>query len=158
MKNGLKIVIGILGILGFLTFGYVVLIVYINLPGGITIVKDLPVTPEWTEVAISPSLTPTKRVQNINLRISDFKVDRNSNSFDIKLPDGTIVRPEIEVYDEFGNKFEFRHSGFLMKTYDDVAFSPGQELPRNRSFTKLRIRSNVSFSCEQIYWLDHNLK
>lgn len=158
MKNGVKIGIGLLGILGFLIFGYVILIVYINFPSGTTIANRLLVTPKWTDVAIDPALTPTKQIQNINLRINDFKADRNSNSFDIKLPDGTIVQPEMELYDEFGNKFEFHHSGFAMKTHDDVAFSPRPKLPRNSRFTKLRIRSNVQFSCENIYWLDRNLK
>lgn len=154
----MKIGVGILGILGVLIPGYVGLTIYINRPGGVTIAKGLLVTPEWTDVAIDPAVTAAKQVQNINLRISDFRVDHNSNSFDVRLPGGTVVQPEIELYDELANKFEFRHSGFVRKTYDDVVFSPGPELPKNRRFTKLRIRSNAPFSCGEIYWMDRNLK
>ena len=164
MKNWVIVVIGIvLGISTLLIFGYVSLIIYINWPDDKTIVKKLQVTKEWTEVAIDPSVKPTKQSQYIKLRINDFKVDRSSNSFDIILPDGTIIEPEIELHDEFGNKFEFHHSGFAMKTYDDIVFTPGplkqlMELPADRQYTKLRIRSDVPFLCDQIYWRDYNLK
>lgn len=158
MKNGVKIGIGIAGFLGALIVGYFALIIYINWPGGVTVAKGLLVAGEWTDVAIDPAVTAAKQVQSINLRIDDFRADRDANGSDIKLPDGTVVEPEIELYDEFANKVDFRHSGFVRKTYDDVVFSPDSELPKDRRFTKLRIRSNVPFSCGEIYWMDHNLK
>jgi hypothetical protein len=162
-KEAIMIGAGVLGILATVVVGYIVLIVYVNWPNDRTIAKSVMVTREWTEIDIDPSVTPAKRAQYINLRINDFKVDRNSNSFDIKLPDGKIVAPEIELYDEFGQSFEFHHSGFAMKAYDDVTFTPGPsnqmvKLPADRKYTKLRIRSDIPFSCDQIYWRDYHPK
>ena len=47
-----------------------------------------------------------------------------------KLPDGTTIKPEIEVYDEIGTKFELHHSGFVMKFYEDIVFKPESESNR----------------------------
>ena len=164
MKNAIMIVIGsALGILVFLFFGYIAFIIYINWPKDRTIAKNVLITPDWLEITIDPAVKPVKRAQYINVRIKDFKVDRRARGFDIKLADGTVVEPDVELYDEFGNKFEFHHSGFVMKTYDDIAFTPGPRkqfmtLPSDRKYTKLRIRGDIPFSCDQIYWLDYNPK
>src|SRR5258708_34561661 len=121
MKNWVIVGIGsVLGIFTLLIFWYIGLIIYINWPNDRPIAKNLKITQEWTEITVDPPLKPNKIVQEINLRIDNFREDRNSNNFEIKLPDGTVIDPELEIYDENGNKFEFHHSGFVMKWYDDV--------------------------------------
>jgi hypothetical protein len=159
IKNVMLVAMGIFGIVALVVVATVVFVIYANTPNDRTIAKSVDVTQEWTEVAIDPVVTPAKRVQEINLRIKDFREDRNSNTFDVRLPNGTVISPEIELYDEGGTKFEFHHSGFVMKTYDDVVFSPGvSALPADRRYTRMRIRSSVPFSCDQIYWRDYNPK
>ena len=115
----------VLGILVFLILAYIAFIVYVNWPNDTPLVKDIRVTQEWTEVDISPALRPTKRVQEINLRIHNFKTDLRPHSFKITLRNGTVIEPEIELYDEYGGKFEMHHSGFVRKNYDDIVFSQG---------------------------------
>src|SRR4029078_608762 len=110
----------VFAILFFFAFGYVSFITYINWPNGRTIAKNLKVTQEWSEVNIDPPLTPAQRVQEINLRIDNFKDDPTARDFKIKLSDGTIIEPEVELYDENGTKFVMHHSGFVTKWYDDI--------------------------------------
>ena len=178
----------VLGILVFLILAYIAFIVYVNWPNDTPLVKDIRVTQEWTEVDISPALRPTKRVQEINLRIHNFKTDLRPHSFKITLRNGTVIEPEIELYDEYGGKFEMHHSGFVRKNYDDIVFSPGRptdnkpesrgsgfmvtddgdivyspskevtKLFSDRTYTKLRIRSDIPFTCNQVYWRDCNPK
>jgi hypothetical protein len=160
MKNALIIGGGIfagLVILVFLT--YIGIIVYINWPSDRPIAKDVRVSQEWIEIQIDPPLKPSHRSQSVNLRIAEFQHDHNSNSsFDIRLPDGSVIAPEIELYEEDGNRFAMRHGGFSSKIYEDIVFRLSHDLPADRSFTKVRIRSEVPFACEQIYWRDYDPK
>jgi len=153
----------ILGTLVLLVVTYVGVIIYINRPKGKLLAKELEFRREWSEVTLPARVKPKKHVQYIGLRIKDFKHDRRGRIPEIKLPDGTVVNPEVELYDEFGNKFEFHHSGFVTKRYEDIKFTAGRskrfmKLPADRRYTKLRIRSDSPFSCEEVYWQDYNSK
>jgi len=105
---------------------------------------------------------PTYNSQAIYLRPVDFKVDRNANGFEIRLPDGTVVEPEVEIYDEHGKMFQMNIAGFAMGWNDDVEFSHEAKdnnymaLPKNMIYTSLRIRSDVPFICERIMWIDYD--
>jgi len=127
-----------------------------------TLAKNLAVTSEWAEINIQPPVKPVNRFQAIYLRPVNFKVDREAKNFDIKLSDGKVVEPEIEIYDEFGNVFQLHKSGFAMSWKDDVEFTPGNntytELPTNRTYTRIRIRSDLPFGYERIKWIDYNPK
>ena len=166
MKNWLVIVIGsILGICAILIFVYFGLIVYLNWPTDRVLAKNLAVTSEWTELSIEPAIKPAYRDQYITLRIKNFKSDLDANSLNgpLKLSDQNVVSPEIELYDASGNKYEFHHSGSVMKFYDEPVFRAGSagksfDLPTGREYTRLRIRSDAPFNCDRIAWQDYNPK
>ena len=139
-------------------FAYIAIIVYVNWPSDREIAADIRVSREWSEILISPALTTNHRSQSIILKIENFNVDRNSNNFDVRLSDGTVVSPEIEIYDESGTRFEMRRGGFSMKRFDGVVFRPDGDLPSEREYKKVRIRSDIPFNCEQIYWRDYDPK
>ena len=87
-----------------------------------TLGRNLSVTNEWTEINIDPPVKPAYRHQAIYLRPVNFKVDRNVRGFEIRLPDGTVVEPEVDLYDEQGNMFQLHKTGFAMGTEDYVEF------------------------------------
>lgn len=157
-----KAVIVGLGIIGgaviFIFLAYTGFVIYINWPGDRLLAKNVRISQEWTEITVAPSLSTSHRSQSIRLRIANFESDSNSNSFAIRLPDGSVIAPEIELYDEAGNRFELRHSGFSSKYYEAVVFSPAAKLPTDREYTKLKIRSAVAFTCDEINWLDYDPK
>jgi hypothetical protein len=127
--------------------------------GDRSLARNLPVTSEWTEVSIDPPVTPAYRQQTINLRPVNFEVDRNAKGFDIRLPDGRVVAPEVEIYDEKGNMFPLYKTGFAMGRSDYVVFK-NYDMPfrRDTTYSLLRIRSDMPFVCESIYWIDYDPK
>ena len=81
MKNAVIVGIGIIvGLIVVVFFAYLGLIVYINWPSDRPIAKDIRVSQEWIEIQIDPPLSPSRRSQSINLRITDFQHDHSSNS------------------------------------------------------------------------------
>lgn len=69
----------------------------------------------------------------------------------ILMPNGEIVNPEIEVIDQYGNRFNLVWRG-------GFGFEPGYrlphpgEFPRDRQYKAVRIRSSVPIKCKAIYW------
>ena len=152
MKWLTKIAWTFVAITGLLFLCYLGLILYINWPNDRILAKNIELTTEWIEVAIEPAVKPENRSQSINMRIRD-----------LKLPDGKSLSPELELYDDSGNKVEFYHSGSVSKYFVDEVFRAGYQkqpidLPVDRRYTKLRIRSDFPFSCDQIYWRDYDPK
>jgi hypothetical protein len=140
-----------------LTCGYFAFIVYINWPPS-PIAENIAVTGEWAEITPSRPLNASHRSQYLNLRIANFDAHSSPNISEIKLPDGRVVKPEIEIYDEDGEMRNMRHSGFVRKYFDGVVFRPSGDLSSDKRYTKIRIRSDVPFTCEGIYWIDYNPK
>ena len=157
-----KIVIGaaIVAGIGLLLFVGSVAYVYFIIFGNAdrTIARNLSVTNEWTEVSIDPPVKPSYDHQAIYLRPVGFKVDLAVKGNEIRLPDGTVVEPEVEVYDENGKAFRMHKSGFAMAREDYVEFwpEPTWTLPKNRKYSSVRIRSDVPFVCESVSWIDYS--
>ncbi len=158
MKNKVLICIGtVFGVVTLVIFGYFALIVYINWPPS-PIAENIRVTREWTDITLSPALKATHKSQSLKLRIANFDLDSNPSVSEIKLQDGIVVRPEIEVYDETGQGQSMLHSGFGRKYFDAAVFRPTGDLAADRRYSKIRIRSDVPFTCEGIYWVDYEPK
>ena len=159
MKNAVIVGVGIIGgLVTLVLLGYTGFVIYINWPSDRLLAKNVRVSEEWTEIRLDPPLTPSHRSQSIKLNIANFERDTNSNSFAIKLPDGSVIAPEIQLSDEEGNNVQMRHSGFSRKYYEAVVFRPTTKLPTDRPYTKLRIRSDIAFTCDEISWLDYDPK
>jgi hypothetical protein len=156
-KALLALAYAVAGISACLVFGYIAIIVYINLPDR-PIATDIRVNENWTEVRLKNPLTFNNRSQSLNLRIKDFTFDRNSNVAEIRFPDGTKINPEIEILDDRGNAVNMYHSGFAMKYWDAVVFTPPDTIRRNKDYRVIRIRSDIPFYCEGIYWIDYDPK
>lgn len=69
----------------------------------------------------------------------------------ILMPDGEVINPEIEVIDQDGNAFNLVYGGSigLKPTYH---LASPKELPRDRVYTTIRIRSSREIKCKAIYW------
>src|SRR5262245_36539817 len=71
-----------------------------------TIATNISISDEWVEIKPDGPLTAKRQTQEINLEIANFKHDVGNRLpyGQVRLPDGRIVRPEIEAYDELGNQ------------------------------------------------------
>jgi hypothetical protein len=158
MKTAAIIGAVIIGLLVLGVFGLAVYRYYDIRTIDRTLATNLSVSSEWIELSFDPPLRVLRRQQDLNIRIPglDQVQDRGSPP-QIKLPDGRVIKPELEIYDEFGNRFEYNFNGFrhspatiiFVLKYDPERY---KSLPQDRSYPRLRIRSDVPFVCERLNW------
>ena len=145
--------LAILGIGGIAISAYVAVVLVLNFwPTDRTLAKDLPVSADWTEIIDDSGFTAKYRDQSVNLRIPG--IDPDSRFDGIKRSDGSMINVEIELFDESGAVYPLELSGYVTKFHRDAVFR-GQ-LPKNRRFVKVRVRSDVPFTCSEVYWRDYN--
>ena len=135
-------------------------LIYFNVPNDRTIAKSLKVSNDWIEVPIEPPLNAQHRDQSVNLRIQDIDFHAGVTN-GVKLKDGTVLNPDIDLIDENGTILTLRPSGSVSKYYVDAVFKPVSEtdgFASGRKFTKIRIRSDIPFECQSVYWRDYDPK
>jgi len=158
MKKPILIFIyAVVGLVACLMVGYVAITVYINWPAR-PIAKNISVSQEWTELHLDHPLTFKHRDQSLKLQIKDFSHERGSRTREIRLPNGTVINPEIEIVPDSGNAVKMQHTGFTYKYFDAIDFRPSDSVQTNARYSVIRIRSDVPFYCEGIYWVDYNPK
>jgi len=155
-----KVVVSILVGLGCLLimFGGVIAYIFYNAKTAEQIVAtNVAVSSEWFEITPDSAMKPKKQVQEVVFVIDGYKSDFSDKTFQIKLPDGTIVNPDVQILDEFGNVYELKHSGFLN---NDINYTPKNSLGflEDRNYSKIRIRSDKPFQISKVIWRNANLK
>lgn len=124
--------------------------------------ENVAVSHEWLELTPPFPLRPWKQNQYITLDVEGAKRSVNpdgSSGYEIKdwskieLLDGTLITPEIQLVDEYGESFSLRHS---MDDYLGEGFSTS--LPSDRVYRTVRIRSDKPMNCKKIIWHCHTGK
>jgi hypothetical protein len=75
----------------------------------------------------------------------------------ILMPDGEIVNPELEITDQYGNKFNLVYKG-SREGGPIYGYTPPDKLPRDREYKTIRIRSSKTIKCKAIYWFCESAK
>lgn len=72
----------------------------------------------------------------------------------ILMPDGDVINPEVEVVDQYGNTFSLVWRGARGGLSSPAYRLPyPNELPQDREYKVVRIRSPKPIRCKAIYWL-----
>ena len=112
---------------------------------------------QWVELRPESALKADKTFQWILLDLeAPFKDDMHSegkgvlSGKGILMPDGDVINPKVEVIDQYGNTFEFTYKG--SRGGPIYGYTPSNELPRDREYKMIRIRSPRPIKCKAIYW------
>jgi hypothetical protein len=113
-----------------------------------TIKGETTLTPEWTEITLQTPLKPERDVQVIMLYleepyIGDFEAKA------VRLPDGTLVQPEVQLLDTAGNTYALKYYGFFGRKL--IMFTLPDQL-MGRDYRTVRIRSDTRIRCQEIIW------
>jgi hypothetical protein len=131
---------------------------------------NLLISSEWTIIKPQPPMVIKKRFQRISLELEDCR--QNEDEDNLIFPDGAIINPEsdimVEISDEYGNRYRLESGQFGVSGYDAesetikvnwAGFSNHpNDLPGNRRYREIRIRSEKPFHCSKIYWVDYDRK
>ena len=123
---------------------------------------------QWTEFRPSPPLRIEKDWGTILLDLEppfkdDFYIGGQGpeKGKGILMPGGEVINPEIELTDEYNNTFHLVWEGSrrVVASNGSPIYGPSKgELPRDREYTTIRMRSNIVLKCRAIYWLDESGK
>ena len=111
---------------------------------------------EWLEIKPDPMLKFTGKTPLVILELEgDYAPDFGARK--LRYPDGTFSAPEMQLIDDQGNVFPLY---LLMAHHRDRTGSNAMggagfgslDLPRDRSYVKLRIRSDKPMKVSKIIW------
>lgn len=74
----------------------------------------------------------------------------------IKTPSGEVIIPEIILVDSQGAQYMFTHSGSRGIRISNYKYNG--ILPRDKSYTKVYLRSAVTIKAKKILWSSYNIK
>ena len=114
------------------------------------------ITLQWLEIKPAPALKPSSKTSFVILELEgDYTHDFQAQM--LRFPDGSLGMPDVQLVDEQGNAFPLR---FLMvhhrdRTGSNVMGGAGfgsPELPTDRNYGKVRVRSDKPIKCTTIIW------
>jgi hypothetical protein len=109
------------------------------------------ISSEWTEIIPKEPLKAERQIQYLTLDIADaFLPDYDLGK--VKLSNGALVLPEVQLEDDKGTTYNLDRSGIDQKGM--VFFM--HELPKDKRYRVVRVRSATPIRCSRIYWRSYN--
>ena len=114
------------------------------------------ITSQWLEIGPAPALKPSGKQSLVILELEgDYTPDFQAQM--LRFPDGTLGMPDVQLVDQQGNVFPLH---FLMVHHRDRTGSSvmggagfgAPDLPSDRSYVKVRVRSDKPMKCSKIVW------
>ncbi|SRR6266478_3794943 len=113
-----------------------------------TIRHDVTLASEWTEITPEKPLKPERQQQEIVLYLAEpFSGDFEAKG--VRLPDGSIVHPEIQLVDASGRIYDLKYYGF--RGHELIRFTLKDQL-NGKEFRTVRIRSEKPIHCKEVIW------
>lgn len=129
---------------------------YNSKPNYRVVAKNVEIDSEWKEIIVDPPMIAAKTKQMVLLSGKGLDTRSGDNEFEAYLSDGTTVKLEIEIVDSEGNIYETRLSTM---NYLGPGFGSAQKMgfPKDREYTKIRLRSDKPITLSKIYWVTAEL-
>jgi hypothetical protein len=112
--------------------------------------EPTPVGSEWHGISLSQPITTKWDVQMIYLKI-DTQHEISLKPLGLRLVDGSIITPEIELVRNTGKVDTFRFVGF---SGSDVMYE-NDGISRGTAFSEIRLRSPKPLQCSNIKWISY---
>jgi hypothetical protein len=113
---------------------------------------------EWLEITPEEPLKPEREIHEVILEFAT-PYEPDYQSWGIRLPDKSLVIPEVQLVDQNGGTYKLRVTAL---DRDGIAFSvrdavSHQEiLPKDKLYSTVRIRIDKSIQCSKIIWSCYN--
>ena len=115
------------------------------------VANDVALSPQWVEIAPSQPLLFQKQRQWIILVLREPLIKDNSHLDRIRLSDGTLIRPEIQLVDRLGNVTSVEIWRAMNPTrYDNSVV--GDVRNNGQGYVKVRVRCDIAVHVTQIIW------
>lgn len=106
------------------------------------------ITQEWQEITPPKALRADRQLQYVILTIGGPFEPNNKGGWGLRLPDGSVVIPEVQLVDQGGPIVDLKSV-----TWDKTGMGFGAEnLPKDRVYRAVRIRANKPIKVSRVYW------
>lgn len=113
-----------------------------------TIKSNTTITAEWMQITLDKPLKPERDVQVIMLYLEEPYVG-DFEAKAVRLPDGTLVQPEVQLLDTAGKTYALKYYGFFGRQL--IMFTLPDQLT-GRDYSTVRIRSDKPIRSKEIIW------
>lgn len=129
------------------------------------IASNVRISGEWTEIIPLSPMKINRRFQLIGLHVYGAYIPIESHEDGFYLPDGVEVRPEVRISDTNGNWYSLEGGGFTLgegggefQNISRADYKAYPNLPQDKQFRSIRLRSETPFVCRKIVWQNYDLK
>jgi hypothetical protein len=112
-------------------------------------------SPQWLEITPESPLKITRRRHLVALDL-DKSISTDQNGAGLILRDGSIVRPQVELVSEDGTTYELNQPSLFTSNTETLAYFTGEELPKDKTYVRVRIRTDKPVRCKRIFWRNYN--
>ena len=119
------------------------------------VASDVSISADWLELTPQPRLKATKDVQHLIIFSDGDRRSGEETGNEIPRRDRTTGNSEVEIVDETGEVYRL-HASLLLSS--GTGYRAESSLPQDKSYTRIRIRSDRPFQASQIIWENFNLK
>jgi hypothetical protein len=109
------------------------------------------ISSEWLEIMPEQPLRVERQIQYLTLDVAD-PFEPVYDNWSLRLNDGSVVRPEVQLVDEHGSVYNLTSPALDNK---GIAFG-NSDLPSDRVYPVVRIRSDKPIKLSRIYWHCYN--
>jgi hypothetical protein len=106
---------------------------------------------EWVEIVPPRPLSAERQTNRIVLDVSD-RYEPDYEEWSLLLPDGSKVKPEVQLVDEFGHVHDLTAPAIGERSMSLENF----DLPKDREYVKVRIRAPRPLRLSRVYWHCYN--
>ena len=115
------------------------------------------VSSEWLEFVPKRPLKVERQIQMIVLDL-DKSITLERDGAGLVLPDGSVVTPEVQIIGDDGKTYSLNHPSSWSNpqtgtTYVEFSLP---DLPKDRAYSKVRIRADKPVRCKRIFWRNYN--
>ena len=114
------------------------------------------ITAAWLEIEPKSPLRVERQIHAIALDL-DKSIHKERDGWGLALPDGSIVRVQVQLVGDDGITYELNDASFfLADTGETLAKFSRRDLARGRNYIKVRIRTEQPVRCRRIFWRNYN--
>ncbi len=115
------------------------------------------VSSEWSEIVPKKPLKVERQIQVIVLDLDkSIRLERDGSG--LVLPDGSVVTPQVQLLGDDGKTYDLNHPSSWSNPSTGVTYAEFSlpELPKDRAYSKVRIRADKAVRCRRIFWRNYN--
>jgi len=115
------------------------------------------VSSEWLEIVPKKPLKVERQIQMIVLDL-DKSITLERDGAGLVLPDGSVVTPEVQIIGDDGKTYSLNHPSSWSNPQTGTTYAEFSlpDLPKDRAYSKVRIRADKPVRCKRIFWRNYN--